>query len=179
MYLVPTGMLLDHLYARGMRDAAVRFYTWILALAAPGAAALYLLKEPIPFLIGFGFLAVIVLPYMIYATSTLSVLVPSELRGRITGLLIMMFSLFGTTLAPTAVASLTDFVFRDPAKLSYSMAIIVGGSLAAALALLRYVLSALAPMLADPSGARGGGRPGHAPTPPRNVGTASVDQARQ
>jgi MFS family permease len=85
---------------------------------------------------------------MIYATSTLSVLVPSELRGRITGLLIMMFSLFGTTLAPTVAASLTDFVFRDPSKLSYSMAVVVGGSLAGALALLRYVLKALAPMRA-------------------------------
>jgi MFS family permease len=116
---------------------------------------LTLLKDPIPFLIGFGLLAVIVLPYMIYVASTLSVLVPSQLRGRITGLLIMMFSLFGTTLAPTVVASLTDFVFRDPSKLSYSMAIVVGGSLTGALALLRYVLKALAPMLAAPSAVRG------------------------
>jgi MFS family permease len=147
--LVPTGAALDHLYSRGVRDAAVRVYSWMLIVAAVAGTIIYLVGDARLFLVGFPLLTVCVVPFMVYLGATLNLIVPSALRGRLTGFLIMALSLFSNTFGPTAVAGLTDFVFHDPQKLGWSLAIVTSCGLAGAVVLLRRVLVVIQPMLPD------------------------------
>jgi MFS family permease len=50
---------------------------------------------------------------------------PNQYRGQMTSLSLLIASGTGQFLAPTSVAALTDFVFRDPAALRYSLSIAV------------------------------------------------------
>ena len=50
---------------------------------------------------------------------------PNEYRGQVTALSLLIASGLGQLLGPTSVAFTTDFVFRDPQALRYSLAIAV------------------------------------------------------
>jgi len=145
--MLPKGMLVDWLYGRGMRDIALRFYTWLLAACLPIGAVIYLLHDPVLFLIGYGVVQVVVIAYLVYVSVTLQLITPSQFRGRVTGLLLMILSLASQTLGPTTVAALSDFVFRDPSKLGWALAVVIGVTLTGALILLRYALRTIQPLL--------------------------------
>jgi O-antigen/teichoic acid export membrane protein len=54
--------------------------------------------------------------------AALQVIVPNEMRGQVTALFLFLFTMIGFGIAPTVVALLTDYVFRDELKLRYSIA---------------------------------------------------------
>ncbi len=54
--------------------------------------------------------------------AALQVIVPNEMRGQVTALFLFLFTMIGIGIAPTVVALLTDYVFRDEMKLRYSIA---------------------------------------------------------
>ena len=54
--------------------------------------------------------------------AALQVIVPNEMRGQVTALFLFLFTMIGFGIAPTVVALLTDYVFRDEMKLRYSIA---------------------------------------------------------
>jgi MFS family permease len=53
-------------------------------------------------------------------------LTPSRLRARMSALYLFVVSLIATTLGPTSIALFTDRVFKNPAEVGYSMAIVAG-----------------------------------------------------
>jgi Sugar phosphate permease len=143
------GVMVDWLYGRGMRDAALRFYTWLLGLCIPAAVIGLSSENPYVLLAAYGFIQVIALPYLLYASAILQLLVPSELRGRLTAVLLFAVSLAGSMLGPTSVAALQDFVFPDRQALGLSLAIVTLSCIAAGWLLLRLALSRIAPILCD------------------------------
>ena len=54
-------------------------------------------------------------------SASLQVITPNEMRGRVTALYLFIANVLGTGLGPTAIATLTDVVFHDEAKLRYSL----------------------------------------------------------
>jgi MFS family permease len=67
------------------------------------------------------------MPYSCAAAS-IQLIVPNRARGQVTALYITVTTLVGLTIGPLIVGLLTDYVFRNPADIRYSMALVVGVS---------------------------------------------------
>jgi hypothetical protein len=48
-------------------------------------------------------------------------MMPNEMRGQASAIYLFVISLIGLGIGPTAVAMMTDYVFRSPQSLHYSM----------------------------------------------------------
>ena len=99
-----------------------------LPLAATGQAALMAI---IPASIG---------PAMTTASGSIVVInvTPNQIRGQTMALYLLTISLLGLSLGPTAVALLTDYVFREPAIIDWSInSVVIASSLFSAIMLWR------------------------------------------
>ncbi len=119
--LIAGGMLAERLAKRGYDDANMRVVFIATLLHLPFAILYALMPNPY---------AAIALSAANIATisigtgpqnAALQVIVPNEMRGLITALFLFCFTLIGIALAPTLVASLTQYVFRDESMLRYSI----------------------------------------------------------
>jgi MFS family permease len=140
--LIPKGMIMDWLFARGVRDAPVRFYTWLLIGTLPLAMTVFLLRNGMLFLVFYTIVAVVTIPMIAYFTSAVQLVTPPELRGRVAALTYIPTALLGS-LGPLAVGVLTDFVFRDEARLGWSLAVVMSTMIPLAILCLRACLPAL------------------------------------
>lgn len=121
--MIAKGMIVDWLANRGMRDAHLRFFSWLLAGMIPVGAVAFFLENPWWFLIAYGFLNVVALQFIVFMAATLQLFVPPDLRGQVTGLFLGFFTLLSLGAGPTFTALLTDQVFGDEAKLGLSLAV--------------------------------------------------------
>lgn len=141
------GTVVDWLYAKGMKDAHIRFYTWVLAPAVLLSIGAFFLPNALAFLITFGVVQTITMGYLVYMAAVIQIITPTPLRGRMTALFLMATTL-GVAAGPMAVAWFTDFVIRDPQKIGISLAIVMSAAPAIALVVFRLSLRLLKPFLA-------------------------------
>ena len=141
--LAGKGMFVDFLYKRGMKDAHLRFYTWLLIGSLPVVAVLFFIPDPIVFMICYGGLQIVAIPIMAYVSAAMQLIVPPSLRGRITGVFLLCLNGLGGGLGPVVVGGLTDGVFRDPAKVGWSLAVVICTAIPLALICLRLALKPL------------------------------------
>lgn len=147
--VVLKGLVVDWLFGRGMLDAHVRFYTWLLAAAIPIMAAAFLLDRPLVFLILYGVANIAAMTFMVYLSSVLQLITPRRLRGQISALALLTMAGISAGISPMLVAVLTDFVFRDPAALGLSMAIVSLTAFVLALVMLRCVMRPVREIIAS------------------------------
>jgi MFS family permease len=140
--LVLKGGMMDWFYARGVKDIHIRFYTWLLFISLPLVAVVFLTRDLRLFIPLYAAVAVITVPLVAYLNVTVQVVAPRALRGRLTALVGIPISLVGG-LGPLTVGALTDFVFRDEARLNASMAVLFCLAVPTALVLLRSTLHPL------------------------------------
>lgn len=119
--MVLKGWIVDWLYARGMKDAHLRFYTWLVVASLPTAVATFLVPDALTFLILYGILQVLVVQFVVYVAATLHLVTPSDLRAQMIAIFISIFSFIGNGLGPLFTALITDYVFRDDAKIGLSL----------------------------------------------------------
>lgn len=124
MTLVFKGMIMDWLFARGIRDIHIRFYTWLLIWTFPLAAGVFLLTNVVAFFVVYAIVAIITIPFIAYMTVAVQMVTPPQLRGRVTALTSIPIALVGS-LGPLLVGAITDFVFRDEAKVGWSIAVVM------------------------------------------------------
>ena len=74
------------------------------------------------------------------AVAALQQMAPNELRGQVGAFYLFTVNLIGIGLGPTVVALLTDYWFRDPAALRYSMVVVSGTAAVIAALSLRWGL---------------------------------------
>ena len=79
----------------------------------PSAAATIAVLAPVAFLLGLPFGA---------AVAVIQEITPSRMRGQFSALYLFAINLIGLGIGPTAVALLTDYVFRDDLAVPYSVA---------------------------------------------------------
>ena len=120
----------------------MRFYTWLLAGTVPIAPVIFLLQDPTAFLLVYAVVAVVTIPLIAYFTTAVQMVTPTHLRGRVTALTSIPLALIGS-LGPLIVGALTDFVFRDEAKLGWSLAVVLSTMIPSALVCLRLCLPGL------------------------------------
>jgi MFS family permease len=138
--VVIKGIAVDFLYARGVKDAHLRFYIWLLAAAAPALALAFIIDRPMSFLLLYGFANIAALSFTVYMGSILQIVVPVNLRGRVTGIALFCVTGVATGIAPMTVAALTDFVFKDQAAIGWSLGIVSVTALGSALLMFWSVL---------------------------------------
>jgi len=134
--LVVCGRTVDWLYTRGMRDAHLRFYAWTITALSPVIVYAFFASNPYVFLACYALIQIITVPFIVYGSAIIALLAPSRLRGRLLGLLMLVFNIVGFGGGPALVGFLTDHVFGDEALVGLSLAVVtIGGALLAFLAM--------------------------------------------
>lgn len=141
--LVVKGGAIDWLFGRGMKDAHLRFYTWLLAATVPIAWFAFYIPNPVVFLSVLGVFEVVALAFMLYVSATLTLIAPNQLRGQLSGLFLSIVVVAGNGAGPMIVGAITTFVLKDDNAVGTSLAITVGGSATIALVLIRLALKAV------------------------------------
>lgn len=119
--LTVNGIVVDRWFARGMKDAHMRFF-------AAGAVVVFLFGALLPFasnaVLFLIFLAPALWALNLYGVSAaaLQIVTPARMRGRVSAVYLMVLNLTGIGLGPMLVAVCTNFVFRDDTKLILSIA---------------------------------------------------------
>ena len=131
------GLVVDWLFARGMLDAHVRFFTWLLGGSIPILLAGFLIDQPMAFLVLYGLASIASMTFLVYLSSILQLVTPPELRGQITALGLLGLSIIGAGFGPILVALLTDLVFQDQADIGKSICIVAVASMCAGWLFLR------------------------------------------
>ena len=145
--LVVKGGIVDWLYKRGMIDAHIRFYCYLLAASIPVGFTLYFISNATLFFIMYGFLQLVMISYASYGLAGLAIIAPPELRGRITAIFLLLVNLSGSGVAAPLVGALTDFVFHDQAKIGMSITVVLVIGMPVALIALWSSLSAWRSMI--------------------------------
>lgn len=138
--MVLKGWVVDWLYARGMKDAHLRFYTWLVVASLPTAVAAFLVPDALWFLILYGVLQVLVIQFVVYVAATIHLVTPSDLRAQTIAVFISIFSLIGNGLGPLFTAMITDYVFGDDSKIGLSLLVVSVVSIPLAWICLRIAL---------------------------------------
>lgn len=137
------GVAVDWLVARGVRDAHIRFYTWLQGASLPVLVAAFFVASALGFMVLFGIVNVVVLTYLLYASAIIQILSPNELRGQVTAVFLFCSSVLAQGIGPSLVAALTDFLFGDPAMLGASLVIVSASALAGSFLALRISLRSM------------------------------------
>ncbi len=120
------GWMTDRLSARGLLEAPLNVAAFgfvgcgifgVLATQMPNGMLAMLFLVPTVFLSN--------TPYACAGTS-IQMIIPNRARGQVTAIYITILTLIGLVVGPTVVGLMTDFVFRDPNQIRYSLAIVVG-----------------------------------------------------
>lgn len=141
--LVLKGWIIDWLYARGMHDAHLRFFTWLIAAALPTSVSAFTTSTPLLFFLLYGMLHMFVGQFVVYAAATIQLVTPEFLRGQVLGFFMSLFGLVGFGSGPLVTAAITDYVFRDEAMLGYSLLTVSIVTIVLSWVALRLTLSAI------------------------------------
>jgi MFS family permease len=143
--LVINGRIVDHLFSRGMKDAPLRFYTWIIFGILPAAILMFLTDEPYIFLACYALVQFTTVPFVIYVSSVVALLTPNSLRGTLIAIFLFVFTILGMGAGPALVGVLNTFVFHDDNMIGTSLMIIVVSCFVVGFTAIRRALKYLAP----------------------------------
>lgn len=118
------GWLADASFQKGKNDAHMRVYLYFSVLMVISGIIFPLLPSGWMAAAGFGFNVMGAAGLTTLATAALMIVTPNQLRGQISAVYYLVMSLIGLTIGPTAVALITDYVFRDESAIRYSLSIV-------------------------------------------------------
>jgi MFS family permease len=153
--LVVNGWIVDRLFTGGMKDAHLRFYSWLILASLPVLGVLFFVANAWLFLCGYCLAQFITVPFMVYVSSVMALIAPAAVRAQLLAFFLFVFTIVGLGAGPAMVAGLTEYLFRSEAMLGHSLAIVVFGGAVVALACFRLALRHLAPAIVAQEAARG------------------------
>jgi MFS family permease len=121
MGLLAGGFLAEWFAKKGYDDANMRVVFLAMLVHVPFAIAYPLMPTPILALALAAVNTTIVGALAGPQNAALQVIVPNEMRGIITALFLLTFTLIGFGIAPTIVALLTNYVFQSESLIRYSI----------------------------------------------------------
>lgn len=123
--LVANGWIVDRLFARGMQDAHLRFYGWLIIALLPVVAYMFFATNVHVFLACYCVAQFITVPFMVYVSSVMGLIAPPTIRARLLAFFLFVFTILGLGAGPAIVAALTQYVFASEAALGQSLAVVV------------------------------------------------------
>lgn len=145
--LLFNGKIVDWLYARGMKDAHLRFYVCLIAALLPAAAMLFVVDNRYVFLGLYGVVQIVTVPFILYVSAVSAMLAPNEIRGQLIAIALFITTNMGMGFGPVFVGFITDFIFQDEGKLGVSLGIVVTSSFVVAMLSLAVALRYLKPAI--------------------------------
>ena len=141
------GITADRLSRRGMRGASYIMVVVGCAIAAPFSFAYPLADSASSALALMAFAIFGSNMAFACAASALQLMFPLTMLGLAAGIYYFVSNAVGIGIGPTAVAAITDYVYGDPNKIQYSLALVGGLSRACALVLIVMGLKAYRDLL--------------------------------
>lgn len=138
--MVVKGLIVDWLYGRGIEDAHLRFYSWLLAGTTPVVFVMFHVDSAWLFLVLFGVVQVVAIQASVYMTATVQIVAPPDVRAQTTAIFLGVGTILGLGVGPTLVGAATDYVFADQRMVGYSLALVVSIAFPLALAAVRIAL---------------------------------------
>ena len=131
---VTWGVVADKLKQRGYQDGIYRLFAGLFILCIPTAFLTFTVAGPQFFLVGYLATSILLLGSG-GLTTAMQLATPAELRGRITGLQTVTSGVFGLSLSPMLVPTLTQYVYRDRQAVGLSIVTVITGALLIAIVL--------------------------------------------
>jgi MFS family permease len=131
------------MWARGINGSHYILAASALAVSSPFGVVAFLSPSPWIFLAGIFVVYFAAAVSLNMGATSLQLLTPPALRGRVSGLYLFCTNMFGAGLGPLIVAMLTQHLFHDRAKVGIAMAIVtptaaLSGAIILGLAWRRY-----------------------------------------
>jgi MFS family permease len=134
--IVSGGRLADRLHQSGYPDATMRVGLFATAAGLPFGVLYPLVAD--------AYLAVALLVPTVFflsmpfgvAPAAIQEIMPNAMRGQASAVYLFVVNLLGLGVGPTAVALVTDYVYRDDQAVGYSLLIVTAAAKLAAVALL-------------------------------------------
>lgn len=101
------GWLIDRLYSTGHRDIHLRFYTYATLIGVPVGIAAYFSNDPAMLLAGLVVVYSVLMSFAGYAAASVQLTTPSEYRGRMGAVFMLVMNIPGLALGPPLIAVLT------------------------------------------------------------------------
>jgi MFS family permease len=120
------GSLADWLQRRGKKDAILRASLYSLIAVIPFAVFTPLAPHPAWAVAGLACTSFLLAVPQGLPAAALQVIAPNALRAQMIALYFLVANLIALGFGPTLYALVTDYVFRDPAMLRYSLALVSG-----------------------------------------------------
>jgi MFS family permease len=119
-----SGYLADRMWARGIQGSHYMVAASALAVSSPFGVVAFLSPSPWIFLGGIFVVYFAAAVGLNMGATSLQLLTPPAVRGRLSGLYLFCTNMFGAGLGPLIVAMLTQHLFHDRAKVGIAMAIV-------------------------------------------------------
>lgn len=117
------GMIVDRLFRRGIADAHLRYMIVVAAIGTPIGVAAFAVGNPQVSILLIGLFMCVICAYSSLPMVVLQLFVPGDLRGKAASTLLLINGVAGISLGPMTVAILTEYVFHDPNKVGWGIAI--------------------------------------------------------
>jgi MFS family permease len=119
--MLSLGAILDRLIRRGVTDAPLRVFVWLIPFGLAATVAACFSPWPALFL-GCWLITSVGICLAGPAATAIQFVTPAEMRGRTSALFILIFNLVGYGVGPSLVGWLTVHVYRDPMAVNLSIA---------------------------------------------------------
>lgn len=126
------GTVIDYLYARGVKDAHLRYFIVGGGVCLPVFLALAMASSRLDLFFVFMVLTQLTAGFAGIGPAALTLVTPNEYRGQISSLYLLVTGLLGAGLGPAFVGAYTTFLFQDDAKIGWAIAL--NGAVAAPIA---------------------------------------------
>lgn len=117
--------LAEHFNRKGRDDANVRVVLMAIGINVPVLLLFTLAPSPYIALAAFGVTQFVQMWVPGPWNAALQVVTPNEMRAQVTAGFLFVFNIVGFGLGPSIVASITQYVFADPAKLNFGLASVI------------------------------------------------------
>jgi len=121
-----TGTLVDRMTVRRIDDAPLRLFFWMALVSLPFGILAYATASPVLAIASLIALKLFLIPSLGFATTSLQLFTPTQLRGGVTGLFLSFVNFAGLAIGPALVGFLTHYVWKDEAALGTVLSIIMG-----------------------------------------------------
>jgi len=118
--LIASVVLAERFSRRAQKDSAFRVYILSLIIGVP---ALFSVLMPTPWVaFGLGTLSLFSIGMSgASQNAALQVITPAELRGKVTALYLLVYSLVGVAFSPVLYALIEDFILRDESQIRWAI----------------------------------------------------------
>jgi MFS family permease len=118
------SIFVDFLYERGIKDIHTRIHMYSWLISAPAVLLAFMTDNSLFFLLLIGVYYFCTFPFQGYSNAGLQLITPPQFRGRMSAAFLAFLQLLGMVIGPPAVGFLTDFVFKDPKMIGWSIAVV-------------------------------------------------------